>query len=257
MSRSWSSALVWAGVLLLLSQPPSAQAQRACVSSEKDHAIAVLDLKKQAVTGTISTCKRPRHLQRTADGKQLVVWRGVKISPDGKTVYVTSEVASMVQLVDGATRAVVKNIKVGKRPRRPAFTPDGSPPWVTNELDASVSVIDVTKQVVMDTIRLAVNGARAADITPVGLTISRDGKRAFVGLGKANPVAFVDVATRKTTAVVPVGKRAWGVALDSSEKTLRVMNGLSDDLSFVDVASAKASKTVPVGRVPHSVGVVD
>jgi YVTN family beta-propeller protein len=87
--------------------------------------------------------------------------------------------------------------------------------------------------------------------------MTRDGKRAFVSLGKANHVAFVDVASRKATDLVLVGKRAWGVALDKAEKTLYVVNGLSDDLSIIDVASAKATKTVKVGRVPHSVVVVE
>jgi len=78
-----------------------------------------------------------------------------------------------------------------------------------------------------------------------------------VGLGKANHVAFVDVANRKVTDLVLVGKRAWGLGLDKAEKTLYVVNGMSDDLSIVDVASAKAVKTVRVGRVPHSVVVVE
>jgi YVTN family beta-propeller protein len=162
-----------------------------------------------------------------------------------------------VHVVDVASAKVSKNIKVGKRPRRFALTPDGGQLWVSNELDASVSVIDTKTLAVIDTVKFTVKGARAADITPVGITIGRDGKRAFVGLGKANHVAFVDVASRKTTDLVLVGKRAWGVALDKAEKTLLVVNGLSDDLSIVDVAGAKAVKTVKVGRVPHSVVVVE
>jgi DNA-binding beta-propeller fold protein YncE len=69
--------------------------------------------------------------------------------------------------------------------------------------------------------------------------MTRDGKRAFVGLGKANHVAFVDVASRKVTDLVLVGKRAWGLGLDKAEKTLLVVNGLSDDMSIVDVAAPR------------------
>ncbi len=57
-------------------------------------------------------------------------------------MYVTSEVASLVHVIDLASGKVAKNIPVGKRPRRFALTPDGSQLWVTNELDASVSIID-------------------------------------------------------------------------------------------------------------------
>ena len=101
-----------------------------------------------------------------------------------------------------------KNIKVGKRPRRMAITPDGKELWVTNELDASVSIVATASHEVTATLKFEVKGARKEDITPVGITMTRDGKRAFVALGKANHVAFVDVAARKVTDQVLVGKRA-------------------------------------------------
>lgn len=182
---------------------------------------------------------------------------GVKVSADGRTLYVTSEVASLVHVIDVAQARVVKNIKVGKRPRRMAITPDGKELWVTNELDASVSIVAVATHEVTDTLKFAVKGARAEDITPVGITMSKDGRRAFVGLGKANHVAFVDVPARKVTDLVLVGKRAWNVTLDKAEARLWVVNGLSDDVTVVDVAGAKAIKSIPVGRVPYGVVVVE
>jgi len=182
---------------------------------------------------------------------------GVKVSADGKTLYVTSEVASLVHVIDVATAKITKNVKVGKRPRRMALTPDGKELWVTNELGASVSIIATATHTVIDTIKLEVKGARAQDITPVGILMARDGKRAFVALGKANHVAFVDVASRKTTNLVLVGKRAWNVALDKAEARLFVVNGLSDDVTVVDVAGAKPIKSIPVGRVPYGVVIVE
>ena len=73
----------------------------------------------------------------------------------------------------------------------------------------------------------------------------------FRSLGKANHVAFVDVASRKTEKLVLVGKRVWQVALDKAEQRLYAVNGLSDDLTIIDVPAAKALKTVRVGRVPY------
>jgi len=320
-----SRLLALAGMLAALSSPVAAQGV-AYVSSEKDNALAIVDLKTLAVTGSLATCKRPRHLQRSANGAQMLVActdsnqadiidlasrksvgklplgnepeafdlspdgktvyvsnedegtlsfidvasgqvrksvpvgkepEGVKASPDGKTVWVTSEVASLVHVVDTTTGQVLKNVKVGKRPRRMALTPDGSQLWVTNELGASVTVLSTQDYSTMATIKFEVKGVRAADITPVGITMTRDGKRAFVALGKANHVAFVDVATRQVGALVLVGKRAWNVALDKAEARLLVVNGLSDDLTVVDVAAAKALKTIAVGRVPYMALVVE
>ena len=87
--------------------------------------------------------------------------------------------------------------------------------------------------------------------------MSADAKRAFVSLGRANHVAFIDVPARKVTKLVLAGKRAWNVSLDKAEARLYVVNGLSDDMTVIDVATAKALKTVPVGRVPYQALVIE
>ena len=319
--RATALALVWG----LCSGLAAAQGV-AFVSSEKDHALSIIDLATLSVTGTIPTCKRPRHLQLSADKKQLMVAcgesnvadiidlatrksvrhlplgddpeafdlspdgktlyvssedegaltfidvasgkvirktevgkepEGVKVSPDGKIVWVTSEVASLVHVISTLDGKVLKNVKVGKRPRRFALTPDGSQLWVSNELGASVTILSTADYSTLATLKFELKGARDSDITPVGITMTRDGKRAFVALGRANHVAFVDVLSRKVTDLVLVGKRAWNVSLDKAEKRLLVVNGLSDDVTVVDVASAKAIKTIAVGRVPYAALVVD
>ena len=159
----------------------------------------------------------------------------------------------VVHLIDLSAKKVVKNIKVGKRPRRFVLAAGGAELWVTNELDATVSVVDTKTNETKATVKFAVQGMREADITPVGMTLSADGKTMWVGLGKANHVMEVDVASKKTGRQVLVGKRAWGLTLHPDGKTLFVTNGLSDDMTLVDTASAKAVKTVAVGRVPHSI----
>jgi YVTN family beta-propeller protein len=162
-------------------------------------------------------------------------------------------VANVVHVIDLGQKKVVKNITVGKRPRRFVLSADGSELWVTNELDASVSVVDTATHTVKATVKFAVQGLREADITPVGMALSGDGKTLWVGLGRANRVVEVDVASKTPGRQVLVGKRAWGLTLHPDGKTLYVSNGLSDDMTLVDTASAKAVRTVAVGRVPHSV----
>ena len=212
------------------------------VSNEDDGEASFVDAATGKVLRSVKVGKEPE---------------GVKVSADGKTLYVTSEVASLVHVIDVANATVVKNVKVGKRPRRMALTPDGKELWVTNELDASVSIIATATHSVVGSVKFEVKGARSEDITPVGIQISRDGKRAFIALGRANHVAFVDVAARKVTDLVLVGKRAWNVTLDRAEARLFVVNGLSDDVTVVDVAAAKPIKSIPVGRVPYGLVVVE
>lgn len=176
---------------------------------------------------------------------------GVKVSADGRLVYVTSEVASVVHVIDVASRKVIKNVPVGKRPRRFLLTPVEL--WVTNELDASVSVIRLSDHTVTATLKFQPPGMRPEDVTPVGMALAPDGRTAYVGLGKANHVAAVDVGTKQVKAQVLVGKRAWGLAVSRDGKRLYVANGLSDDMTLIDTAGFKAVKTIKVGRVPHTV----
>ncbi len=182
---------------------------------------------------------------------------GVKVSPDGSRVYVSSEVASLVHVVSAADGRILQNIAVGKRPRRFAFNADGSELWVSNELGASVSIIDTRSLKVVHTLPFEIRGMRPDDISPVDMVRSPDGRTMYVGLGRANHVAFVDIASRRVRETVLAGKRAWGLGLNRDGSRLHVANGLSDDLTIIDTGSARALRSVPVGRVPHSVVVDD
>ena len=95
-------------------------------------------------------------------------------------------------------------------------------------------------------------GMRKSDVTPVGVTMTRDGKTAFVALGHAAHVAVVDVAARKVEGYILVGRRAWGVTLARDDRTLFVANGLGDDVTIIDVRSRKA--TGVRSRRPRSLG---
>ena len=82
----------------------------AYVSSEKDHAITVVDLKTLAVAGTIKTCKRPRHMQLLPGGTQMMVACGDSNRAD---------------LIDLAARKSAGTIPLGDDPEAFDLSPDG------------------------------------------------------------------------------------------------------------------------------------
>jgi PQQ-dependent catabolism-associated beta-propeller protein len=256
--------------------------QRLLVACSDDHRVLVWDIASGKTVEKFDVGEDPEMFDLSPDGKMLYVSNeedfaltafdlatkkkafevkvggepeGVKASADGKLVYVTSEVASLVHVIDVAQRKIVKNIPVGKRPRR--FLLVGDELWVSSELDASVSVIRGSDPTVQARIAFLPPGMRSEDVTPVGMALAPDGKTAYVGLGRANHVAVVDVASRQVKGYVLVGKRAWGLAVSRDGKRLYVANGLSDDLTIVDTESLKGVKTLKMGRVPHSVVVDD
>jgi PQQ-dependent catabolism-associated beta-propeller protein len=252
------------------------------VACSDDHRVVVWDIAAGKVVSRLDVGEDPEMFDLSPDGNMLYVSNeedatltafdlstrkksfevkvggepeGVKVSADGKLVYVTSEVASMVHVIDVATRKIVKDIPVGKRPRR--FLLVGAELWVSSELDGSVSIIRTSDHTVQATVPFKPQGMRSEDVTPVGMALSPDGKTAYVGLGRANHVGVVDVASRQVKGYVLVGRRAWGLAVSRDGKRLYVANGLSDDLSIVDTQTLKATKTLRVGRVPHTVVVDD
>jgi YVTN family beta-propeller protein len=120
-----------------------------------------------------------------------------------------------------------------------------------------VTIIDAHSFEILDEVRFEKRGLREEDINPVDFAMTRDGKTAYVTLGRARRVAVVDVASRKVTDYILAGDRVWGAALSADEKILVVTNGASDDISIIDTDSKVAIKAVAVGRTPHTVRIDD
>jgi PQQ-dependent catabolism-associated beta-propeller protein len=214
---------------------------RIYVSNEETSTVQVIDVASKSIIFEVPTGAEPE---------------GIALSSDGLTLYATSEVADMVHVVDAEEGVVMENVLVETRPRR-FIQPNDSEIWVSNELSGTISIIDLTTFTVAETLEFLPPGFRAVDVTPVGMSMTHDGKTAIVGLGRANHVAFVDIATREIQTYVLVGSRAWGTEISADDKTLYVANGLSDDLSIIDMESRTNVLTMPVGRIPHSVVIDD
>jgi YVTN family beta-propeller protein len=118
-----------------------------------------------------------------------------------------------------------------------------------------VAVIDVAKREVVKTIAFAIQGVHEDRVQPVGITLTADGKYAFVALGPANHIAVVDQKTYVPVSYVLVGRRVWHLALTPDEKLLFTTNGISNDVSVIEVPTLKAVKSIKVGRYPWGVAI--
>ena len=175
------------------------------------------------------------------------------ISPDGKLLVNTSETTNMAHLIDTKTKAIIANILVDNRPRFAAFKRDGSELWVSSEVGGTISVIDPDKKIIKQKITFNVPGMSKEAIQPIGVSITRDGTRAFVALGPANRVAVINAQTKEIEKYLLVGQRVWHLAFTPDEKYLLTTNGVSNDVSIIDVASLKVIKSIPVGAFPWGV----
>lgn len=195
-------------------------APSAIVSSEKDHALTLVDLASLNVIGTIPTCKRPRHL-RLLPGFQVIVACGDSGQAD---------------VIDLVKRQSLRRIALGEDPELFDLSPDGKTLYVSNEEDAKVGVIDLG------------SGRRMGDIPvgeePEGVQLSADGRILYVTSEVASVVHVVDVASRKVVKDIPVGKRPRRFALTPDGRELWVSHELDASVSVIDTRRQAVVATV-------------
>ena len=78
--------------------------------------------------------------------------RGVAVSPDSDTVYVTNFADDTVSVINASTNAVTATVSVGDAPDGVAVSPDSDTVYVTNFADDTVSVINASTNAVTATV---------------------------------------------------------------------------------------------------------
>jgi PQQ-dependent catabolism-associated beta-propeller protein len=258
----------------------SAAGTRLYVAAGDDNRIDVVDVASRKVTGSLPSGIDPEAFDLHPDGRRLYVANendnlvsvidtverriiaeipvgvepeGMAVSPDGTIDVNTSETTSMVHFIDAATQEVFDSVLVDTRPRVARFTADGKRLWVSSEIRGRVSVIGVASRNILAMIEFAVPGLAPELLQPVGVQLTRDGKRAFVALGPTNRVAEVDQQTFEVCRYYLVGQRVWHLALSLDESRLYTTNGNSSDVSVIDLRDNKVIKSISTGRAPWGV----
>jgi YVTN family beta-propeller protein len=111
----------------------------------------------------------------------------IKLSGDGKQLYVVCEDSDSLLSVDTQTRQVRARVAVGHKPKGLAISPDGATLYVSNEWSDTVSEIDAATFVVRRTLKTGWG--------PVGLVTDRSGKTLYVANSIADSVSLIDIAT--------------------------------------------------------------
>lgn len=210
--------------------------------------VDVLDLSAPAapkLVGTINVSTIGKGVNSVAVHEGLVA---LAIESNPKTEPGT------VAFYNASDLKLVNSVKVGALPDMLVFTPDGTKVLVANEgepsgygvagtadPEGSVSVITVnrggTPSVATADFRgfngqeaalraqgiriFGPNATAAQDFEPEYITVSDDGRTAYVTLQENNAIAIIDIATAKVTAVKPLGFKDHNVAgmgMDASDE---------------------------------------
>ena len=111
----------------------------------------------------------------------------IKLSADGKKLFVVCEGNDSVLAVDTQTKQVVSRAPVGHKPKGLALSPDGKTLYVSNEWSDTVTEVDA--------VTLAVKRTLKAGWGPVGLVTDRSGKTLYVANSIADSVSLIDLAS--------------------------------------------------------------
>ena len=172
----------------------------------------------------------------------------LKLSPDGKRLYVVCEGDNLVLAVDTHTRRVIARVKVGRRPKGIAISPDGKTLYVSNEWSDTVSEIDADSFRVLRTLKTGWG--------PVGIVTDRAGKFLYAANTLGDNISVIDLSTGKEIKRLDAGHFPEYVALSRNGKWIYISNLLAQiappdgppvsQLTVVDTARQVVSSRISV-----------
>jgi PQQ-dependent catabolism-associated beta-propeller protein len=159
------------------------------VSNETSNEIHFVDTKTLSITGKISVPRNPRGMRFTADSRRL---------------YVASEQAHVVSVIDVDNRQLIQSASTGGvRPVDLRFCKDGARLYVSHGGSKDVRVLDAATLKFVTSITV---GPRAW-----WMAMTPDRRFLYVTVGRTNEVAVIDTASNSVAARIPAGALPWAV----------------------------------------------
>jgi YVTN family beta-propeller protein len=154
---------------------------------------------------------------------------------------------NVVDVVDTATRQVVRTIAVPAGPHGLAMAPDGRRIYVSSDGDALVSVIDTQSDEIVD----------AVDVgqTPHGLAITPDGSRVLVAGFGTDRVLAIDTSTDRIAWQANVGRPHNLAITPDGTRVYAGSQAGNGALVVLDVASGGELSRLPLEHAPRALNV--
>lgn len=144
-------------------------------------------------------------------------------------------------VIDLPSRKIVDDIDFGHgvRPHFPVLDPASGLLYVTTELDKTVTIINPRTRKVVGTIP---TGQEESHM----LALSHDGRRGYTANVGPGTVSVLDMAGRKTLAVIPVSKTVQRISVSADDKLLFTSDQTKPQLAVIDTATNKVKTWVPL-----------
>lgn len=256
---------------------------------ESNFALKAIDTATNAVVATIPLPADPNECAVTQDGHYVVVaLRGnntaaiidtttnqiVKSLPikgphncftpmggSNDTVYCEEQRGFDIAKIDLKTMDIVSRIKVNGEARPFIVTPDQKTMYVALSALSGFAIVDVPNNMITEVVLPPTPGMPCTiepGNTPThGIGLTPDQKELWVTDVAGAGVYVYDVASKKLSAKIAVGKCPNWFGISSDGKYVAVSNAESNSASIIDAKTRKVLAEIPVGKGPKRVEIVE
>lgn len=210
---------------------------RVLVTNERSGTLSVIDGESREVLATLPLGKRPRGLKISPDGKRLyVALSGSPISPPGTdpaTLPPPDKGADGIGVVDLDRIELVEVLRGVSDPEQLAVSADGRKLYIASE--------DTGQAVVMDAQTAEVLASMEVGGEPEGVTLSPDGRWVYMSSEEDHQIAVIDTQSDRVVATLDVGQRPRFTEF-SDDGALAFISGEND--GTITVADARSHKVL-------------
>jgi YVTN family beta-propeller protein len=253
------------------------------------YSLKAIDTATNAVVDTIPLPENPNECTATTDGHYVVVAiRGnntavivdmttdkiVKTLPikgphncftpmggSNDTVYCEEQRGFDIAKIDMKTMDIVDRIKVNGEARPFIVTPDQKTMYVALSALSGFAIVDMATDMITEVVLPPTPGLPCTiepGNTPThGIGLTPDLKKLWVTDVAGAGVYVYDVATKKLSTKIAVGKCPNWFAISSDGEYVAVTNAESNSVSIIDAKTQKVLSEVPVGKGPKRIEFVN
>lgn len=171
-----------------------------------------------------------------------MVW----VNKDATRMYACNIGSDSMTIVERGANPLAWNatvVPVGKGPEGFDVTPDGRELWAAHSRDGGVSIVDLNQKKVVQTLDLQTKRSNRLKFTP-------DGKLALISDLDAGEVLVVDVASRKVTTRIPLGRMVEGILMQPDGARAYVAVNGDNHVAIVDLKTLAVIGRIETGRGP-------
>lgn len=183
----------------------------------------------------------PHHIYRSPDGSRLSIGvPGMDLSAGHAGGM--SGMNGRILVVNAKTGATVTNLQTPAMNHNAVFSPDGTELW-TSQMDM------VGKVLVYDAGTMVLKNTIAVGMEPAEVTMSTNGRYAFVANGMSNTVSVINIASKSVVKTILVGDDPVG-AWPGADGKMYVDNEKGQTVSVIDVSTLAVQETIQLGFTP-------